>query len=147
MESATGRISAVRGANATVEVLSPLACRRCAAGKGCGAGIFQDATRTREIQIQIPLHMTVSVGDDIELAIASRHLLRAAVLAYALPLAAMLGSLGVFWVLSENASDGQAVVVAIFGLVSGLLLSRRLLKRESICEQFVPVIGAVPDVG
>jgi len=147
MESATGRISAVSGANATVEVLSPLACRRCASGKGCGAGIFQDAGKTREIQVEIPLHMTVRVGDNIELAIASRHLLRAAMLAYALPLIAMLASLGVFWALSENASDGRAVVVAIFGLVSGLLVSRRLLKQESICEQFVPVIGGVPDVG
>jgi sigma-E factor negative regulatory protein RseC len=146
MESANGRISALCGTSATVVVSSPLACRRCAAGKGCGAGIFQDAAQSRQICVEIPPDMVVQVGDNIEIAIASRHLLRAAMLAYALPLMTMLISLGALWALSDTPGDGQGIVIAVSGLAAGFAVSRWLLKQESVCEQFVPVIREEADV-
>ncbi len=145
MESAIGRISALHEQIATVEVESPVACKRCAAGKGCGAGIFQDADRPRQIQVEIPAGMTVRQGDTIELTIGPKFLLRAAMLAYGLPLITMITLLALAWLLSGNPGDGAGIVLAIIGLVIGLFVGRQILSRESICEQFVPSVGKVSD--
>jgi len=145
MESAIGRISALNEQIATVEVESPVACKRCAAGKGCGAGIFQDADRPRQIQVEVPAGMTVRQGDTIELTIGHKFLLRAAMLAYGLPLITMITLLALAWLLSGNPGDGAGIVLAIIGLVIGLFIGRQILSSESICEQFVPSFGKVSD--
>ena len=147
MESAIGRISTLRDRIATVVVESPVACKRCAAGKGCGAGIFQDTGKPHEIKIEIPAGMCVSDGDTIELTIGRKFLLRAAMLAYGLPLLAMVGFLGLAWMVAGNPGDGAGIVIAVSGLLVGLLIGRQILDRESICEQFVPSVGTDPDAG
>jgi len=147
MESAIGRISILDDRIATVVVESPVACRRCAAGKGCGAGIFQGADRNREVRVEIPVGMEVQEGDTIELMIGPRFLLRAAMLAYGLPLATMVLSLFLAWMLTGNPGDGLGVVLAVLGLAVGLVVGRRILNSESICEQFVPAVGRVSDAG
>ncbi len=120
---------------------SPLACRRCADGKGCGAGIFQAAEKPREIEILIPAGMSVSPGDSIALTIGPKFLLRAAMLAYGLPLAGMVLFAGIGWWMPDSMSDSAAVVLAITGLAVGLAVGRQILQRESVCAQFVPTIG------
>ena len=141
MESASGKISALNGAIATVEVASPLACQRCAAGKGCGAGIFQTAAKPRQIEVRIPPGMLVRRGDAIELMIGPKFLLRAAMLAYGLPLAGVVLFPGLAWLTIGSIADSAGIVLAIAGLAAGLLAGRQILRRESVCEQFVPAIG------
>lgn len=86
-------------------------------------------------------------GDTIELTIGPKYLLRAAMLAYGLPLVTMVLSLAMAWMLTGNPGDGVGIVCAALGLAAGLVIGRRILNRESICEQFVPTIGRVSDVG
>jgi sigma-E factor negative regulatory protein RseC len=143
MESAIGRISVLDQATATVVIESPLACRRCAEGKGCGAGIFQAGDRAREIRVTIPAGMQAREGDSIELAIGPEFLLRAALLAYGLPLASMLIFLSLAWMLSGNPGDGPGIALATIGLVVGIIAGRRILNRASICEQFIPIVTRV----
>lgn len=147
MESAFGRIIALSGRTATVSVESPVACRRCAAGKGCGAGILVGADVNRQIQVKIPPGMVVSEGESIELVIGPRFLLRAAMLAYGLPLLAMIVTLSLAWMLIGNPGDAIGVLLAAFGLVVGLVIGRRMLQQESICEQFLPSVGKAADAG
>ncbi len=146
MESAIGRISALDEQVATVVVESPVACKRCAAGKGCGAGIFPDGMRKREISVAIPEGMSVREGDAIKLTIGPKFLLRAAMLAYGLPLACMIAFLGLTWMLTGNPGDGPGIVIAILGLAVGLFVGRRILNQQSICDQFVPTIVSDSDV-
>ena len=147
MESAIGRISALNGVVATVEVDSPVACQRCADGKGCGAGIFQTAEQPRRIDVRIPPGMTVRRGDTIELTIGPKFLLRAAMLAYGLPLAGVVLFPGLAWLATGSIADNMGIVLAVAGLAFGLILGRRILQRESVCEQFVPAIGKSPGDG
>jgi sigma-E factor negative regulatory protein RseC len=145
MESAIGRISALDETVATVVIESPVACKRCAAGKGCGAGIFQSSDRKREIQIRIPVGMSLREGDPVELTIGPKFLLRAAMLAYGLPLIGMVAFPALARMVSGNNDDGPGIVLAILGLVVGLGIGHRMLSRASTCEQFVPSIGRVSD--
>jgi len=147
METATGRISALRGLDATVEVDSPVACQRCAEGRGCGAGIFQAAEQSREISVRIPADMKVREGDIVDLKIGPRFLLRAAALAYGLPLVTMVLLPGLAWLIMGTTPDSVGISLAIAGLAAGLFAGRYILRRESICEQFIPAIGRNPGVG
>lgn len=145
METATGKINALNGRTATVSVRSSSVCHRCAAGKGCGAGIFQSTDKPRYMQIELPEGMSLQIGDSIDLTIGGRHLLRAAVLAYGLPLITMLVSLLALQSFGVATDDASGVLAAVGGLLAGLVLGRALLKRESVCDQFVPTIGSSAD--
>ena len=145
METATGKISALNGRTATVIVTSASVCHRCAAGKGCGAGVFQAADKPRYMQIDIPDGMSVHAGDSIDLTIASRHLLRAALLAYGMPLLTMLGSLLAWQSFSTGPGDAGAILAAGAGLLAGHLIGRAWLAKESVCDQFVPSVVRSPD--
>jgi len=145
METVTGKINALNGRTATVAVISASVCHRCAAGKGCGAGLFQAADKPRNMQIEIPAGMDVRLGDNINLQIGTRPLLRAALLAYGLPLITMLVSLLLLQYAGADAGDATGILVAGGGLLAGLVIGRTLLGRESICDQFVPTIGRSAD--
>jgi len=145
METAIGKITAFDDRIATVVVDSAVACKRCAAGKGCGAGIFQDGSHKREIRLEIPAGMSLREGDTIELVIGPKFLLRAAMLAYGLPLSCMVLFPALVSMVAGNPGDGPGIALAVTGLGVGLLVGRRILNRASICDQFVPSIGTSDD--
>jgi positive regulator of sigma E activity len=111
------------------------------------AGIFQAAEKSREIEVRIPAGMMVRPGDTIELTIGPKFLLRAAMLAYGLPLAGVVLFPGLAWLTTGNIADNVGIVLAVAGLVAGLILGRQILQRESVCEQFVPAIRTGPGDG
>lgn len=145
METVTGKISALHGKTATVVVKSTAVCHRCAAGKGCGAGIFQSAEKPRHMQIEIPDGMSVRQGDSIDLQIGAGYLLRAALLAYGLPLITTLVTLLLLQTSGFGTRDAIGIVAALAGLSGGLAIGRVFLRRGSICDQFVPSIGSPAD--
>lgn len=140
MESAEGRISSIDGDVATVVVAAPLACARCAAGKGCGAGLLASTGGPKTLSVRMPAGVRLQVDDVVRLSIAPRHLLRAATLAYGLPLAGALGALAIAWIARADIGDAAGVVVALAGLVAGHLAGRWLLQRDAACEHFLPTL-------
>lgn len=146
METVTGKIAALHGRTATVAVKSASVCHRCAAGKGCGAGIFQSADKPRYMQIELPDGMSVRSGDIIDLRIGARYLLRAALLAYGLPLITMLVTLLMLQLSGFGTRDVVGIVASGAGLLGGLVIGRAFLRRDSICDQFIPTIGSSADV-
>ena len=141
MESETGLVVAVSGDTATVEVTSPIACRRCASGKGCGAGLL-DTGRPRAIDVKIPLDSELTRGDAVTLVVDSRQLLRAALFAYGLPLAGLLLFAGLATLLWPGAGDAEAAGFGFAGLVGGAIISRWRLGRNAstACARFRPVV-------
>lgn len=141
MESVAGKISAVDDHRVTVAVQSAIACRRCAAGKGCGAGILQSTHDLRHVRIELPPGLSASVGDRVELSIEPKYLLRAALLAYGVPLSSMLVVLLAVQALPVPINEAAAVGLALVGLVAGVMAGRSLLRKDSVCAQFIPTIS------
>ena len=140
METAVGRVEAVRDDRITVVVDSPVACRRCASGKGCGAGLLTGTERVRRIDVSAPPGMRLAVGDAVTLSLSPGHLLRAASIAYGLPLLTLVAAVGVSRLAGSGTSETAAIAAAIIGLVAGIVTSRRILGRRRACEHFVPAI-------
>ncbi len=90
----------------------------------------------------VPLEpdMTVNVGDQVSLSLASGSLLRATMLAYGMPLAGLLLAAGVA-LLSER-SDGESIVWALAGTLAGFLLARRQLRRDHCLSTLQPRLGS-----
>ena len=116
-------------------------CARCAAGKGCGAGLLTGRDRSRLIDVNVSPGMDLKVGDEVKLTLAPSHLLRAATLAYGLPLCAVIIALGAAWFMNRALNDVAAVFVAIGALIAGVLLGRQFLNRDGCLKNFVPTVS------
>lgn len=141
MDSPVGRIVSVAPGHATVLVDAALVCARCAAGKGCGAGLLTGASRSRLIDVSVTPGMDLKPGDDVRLTLAPSHLLRAAVLAYGMPLAGVIIALGIAWIMSRTLNDVLAVTLAICGLVAGALFGRHFLNQDDCLKNLVPTVS------
>ena len=125
-----------RSAVVAVEVAS--ACPRCAAGKGCGAGLMAGTGAKRQVQARVRDGLNVAVDDVVEISLAPDNLLRAAVIVYGSPmLGAATGALVAFGL---SLSDGVSAMAALLGLSLGLAASRWQLRQASCLSRFVPTI-------
>jgi len=143
MENLQGKIISIardaHGAHAIVDVDAGVICPRCAAGKGCGAGIFGATGRARRVEAIFSSDSQFSVGDTVNLTLGSRNLLQASIIVYGWPLfgaasAAAMAQLAGF-------ADTGAVVAALLGLASGAVLARLRLANKACLTQFVPVVS------
>lgn len=140
METAIGRVSSVHGDIITVVVDAPVACRRCAAGNGCGAGLLGSTDAERRLDVAAPANLSVDVGDKVTLTLAPRSLLRAAAIAYGLPLFSLVAAASLAWLSGADPDSLAAIVIVAIGLVTGVTISRVLLNRGSACQEFIPAI-------
>jgi len=127
---------------ATVTVSRLVACARCAAGKGCGAGLLSGNPAPAEFQVQIPDSMALRVGDQVTLELSPDNLLKASFLVYGLPLVGVLTMLIIGWVVAGPLSDVVAIALAVAGLLTGCVAGRARLGQNRCLEQFVPRISS-----
>jgi sigma-E factor negative regulatory protein RseC len=123
---------------ATVAVEPASACARCAAGRGCGAGLLQKG-RTRLIRVRVADGLDLAPGDCVRLELKPLHLLRAAWLAYGLPLLAMVMSVAAATAMAGPVSDIGVMAFGAAGLAAGLIAGRRILRREGCLQHLTPV--------
>lgn len=120
------RILRVAGDTAWVHCESQAGCARCAAGEGCGAGLFAKLLRGRlqEMPVTLPESMAgeLSAGDWLLLGLSVSAVQAAAFLLYGLPLAGLLA--GVIGGAMVPGGDAGALAGAIAGLGAGLLVAR-----------------------
>lgn len=126
------------GLRAVIEVDMQAVCPRCAEGKGCGAGIFAGAAKSRRIEAKIPQDLDVAVGDDVRISLAPEHMLRAAIIVYGLPLAGAASAALVAYRLGLG--DAGAAALALAGLGAGLWLGRLRLRRQGCLAKFTPTV-------
>ncbi len=141
MESPVGRIVSLADGHATVSVDAAAICARCAAGKGCGAGLLTGSNRSRLIEVQLSPGLGLNAGDEVKLDLAPANLLRAAFLAYGLPLGGIIIALAVAGSFDRTLDDQLAVVLAVGGLVGGVLLGRYYLNKDGCLKNLVPTIS------
>lgn len=142
METAMGRVCSVGDGKITVVVDAPVACRRCASGNGCGAGLLAGPGKPKTIDVDVPPGMTPAVGDQVALTLGSVQLLRAASITYGLPLLAMVASAWLASWVAAGPNNLAAIGIVAAGLAAGFAASRKILGRDAACRQFIPVIDA-----
>lgn len=151
LQSPEAIVVAVGPGHATVTVDAAAVCERCAAGRGCGAGLLASRNVPKVVDVRVGTGLVLEVGDRVQLTLAPANLLRAAWLVYGLPLIA-----GVIAVLIasriEPGNDLVAALSGLLGLAAGALLGRRAMYRKNGClRQFVPAVTARaarrPDTG
>jgi len=137
---APGGAAAARSAELDIEPVS--ACRRCAEGRGCGAGLLGSAAAglPKRLRLDVDERQHFEPGDDIVLEVPAHCLRRAAVNAYGLPLAGLLGGAllaAIIAVRTPASGDVTGIVCALAGLLAGVALSRLRLKRATLSDKLV----------
>ena len=138
MQSQEGTVIALEscadGPRALVEVDMAKACARCAAGKGCGAGL--GLTKSRRVEARVPPGADVHTGDTVRLVLAPNSMLQAAGIVYGLPLAAAAVAAALAYL--AGASEAAAALAAVAGLFAGLVLAKRRLR--GCLKNFTPEV-------
>jgi len=142
MESQSATVIAISGDRLTVRVDRAAACSRCAAGRGCGAGLLDSAGRPRVLELDAPLSCRLRPGDTVDLKMRSQDLLRASLLAYGVPLSAVLLTLAALKLTMPGVGDGPSMAAASLSLVTSFVGVRRWLRREPCVERLLPRIDA-----
>lgn len=146
MENLQGKIISIarddNGARAVVVVDAGIICPRCAAGKGCGAGIFGATDSARRVEAIFSNSLQLSVGDSVNLTLGSRNLLQASIIVYGWPLFAAASAAALAQL--AGLADTGAAVAALLGLAIGAALARLRLASKACLTQFVPVVTGHP---
>ena len=142
MEITRGRVIDVDLARsvprARVEVTAVPPCARCAAGKGCGAGLLGQSEATRCVDAFIGVGIRIDEGDDVRIALAPENLLRASWLVYGLPLCAGVVAAGLVYL--AGLGDLAALLALFAGMTVGIAAARRRLRSAACLRQFTPTI-------
>lgn len=124
------RVVSVEGPVARVACEDPASCGACGTGGRCALRWFASRRRAAlEIPARADDRIALRPGDEVVLSIEDGELLRAAVLAYALPLAGLLaGAIAARGL--AGAGEGGALVAGLGGAVIGGWLARTLARRK-----------------
>ena len=144
MDSPEGRIihlyADARPPRAVVEVVSSMRCARCAAGKGCGAGLLGGDERPRKVDARIKDQLEIQEGDRVSISLQPDDLLEAAKNADGLPLLGGLRAAGGAYL--AGLGDVPAAGATLLGLLGGFALGRRRLRDKDCLQRFTPVVTA-----
>lgn len=147
METIKGRVLSVDGTQGALRVLvevESVACARCAAGRGCGAGLATGGgSAARRLVAGAEPGIVLRPGDAVVLGLARRRLLSAAVHAWGLPLAGALSAAVLAGL--AGAGDGLAAVIALAGGGLGAVVARARVRSSECLGAMTPsVIGHLP---
>ena len=124
---------------AVVEVAAAVRCPRCAAGKGCGAGLLDGDSTPRHVNALLPGELALHRGDRVWLELAPGDLLQAALTAYGIPLLIMLLAGGGAYL--AGLGDLQAVMATLLGAGIGMAVARLRLRRGECLQRMTPRIA------
>lgn len=130
-----GTVIAVDSHHTLVRFADAGQCAACAAGKGCGAGIFNRLIQRGEPELRLAGPSGGSaprVGDQVLVGLEDGVLLRAAVITYGVPLLLLLGLVAaVPWLAAQaGLSDGLGEGLAVLAVVPAFLLLWRRRRRQ-----------------
>lgn len=142
MQTPTGTVVSLtdraEGLRAAIEVDAAVVCPRCAAGRGCGAGILGAGRATKRVEVLVDPGLRLRKGDKVGLQLAPESILRASVFVYGIPLLGAVAAAAVAYGLSLG--ELGSAFAAIAGLGAGLAVSRRRLRRADCLREFTPTV-------
>jgi len=140
MNEGIAHVVAVNGSVAWLEPEQTGSCGSCAASGSCGAkGIGTIASRLEFRRFKIDNDSNLFVGERVVVGIPDNALIKAAITAYAIPLATLLlsGALAQW----RFGSDLVTMMAMVAGLVLGLAFARagagRLLMKGDLAPRFL----------
>ncbi len=118
---------------ATIRVMPPSACERCAAGQGCGAGLFARLLRSKATELSLPVASGARVGQRVWLTLDERSLARQAWYWYGIPiisflLGAILPEMIGLQLTTALARDGISLLGGVLMMLTCWLIVRLKLK-------------------
>lgn len=120
------RVLRIDGATVWLEAEPQAACGACAAAGVCGMGrAGASGAKSRHFALANPGGL--AAGDRVVVGVTAGALLRAALTAYALPMAATIGA-GALAV-TANAGDATSMLAVAAGLFGGLICAQRIARR------------------
>lgn len=136
------RVLRVADGVAWVQCESQAGCARCAAGEGCGGGLFAKLLRNRlqELPVVLPAarERDPVAGERLLIGLSTSAVQSASMLMYGLPLAGLL--FGAIAASSLLANDLVACLGAALGMAGGLLLARACAARIAGGGRLQPVM-------
>lgn len=125
-----GRVVAVEAGAVWVETQRRGSCGQCEAQESCGAGVWQQALRSRTQRVRAQTAgLQPRVGDWVILGVAEGVVLRGALVLYLAPLAGLLAGALLGQALGQ--SEAASILGASAGLVLALLAVAWRQRRES----------------
>lgn len=138
---ARGRIVEVTGTHARVARPAAEACERCAAGQGCGGGLFARLIGSRVHEVRALVGADgVTPGDEVIVGLPESGLLAGAAAVYVVPLAGLLLGAVLAGVLLGVSSDLGVLAAGFAGFGAGLLWLLRYSRRAAADPRFEPRI-------
>jgi sigma-E factor negative regulatory protein RseC len=132
------------GPDALVRVDAPV-CARCAAGRGCGAGVFASARSGTTLRVAVDAGLSVSVGQRVTLALGESSLMRAALYLYGAPLLGLLLGAGISQAVLQSANDTVSLAAGAAGLAVGACAGAVLSRRDACMADIRPSIASCLD--
>jgi sigma-E factor negative regulatory protein RseC len=124
----TGVVTAVDGEFAWVETQPKSACGHCTVSNGCGTSVLAKWYSPKKNQVRVVNHLNLQPGAAAVLGVANDVLIKAAFIAYMLPLLAMISFAIVGSVSGMN--NIFVVISSLLGLMTGLWFARWLNNRS-----------------
>jgi sigma-E factor negative regulatory protein RseC len=126
--TAPARVVAVEPGQVWLEPMQGGSCGGCASSASCGSkGIGTLASRLEARRFAIPGRFDLRVGEVVEVGFAHSHLVKAAAVAYAVPL--LLALITAVLVQEYFAQDSLTLLGTLGGLLLGFVVSRLLAGR------------------
>lgn len=128
----------VNGDVAWVRCETQSGCARCAAGQGCGGGLFSRLLRGRLQELPVTTEIAVQPGDWVLIGLSTSAVQNASALLYGCPLAGLLAGTIIGSQLSPG--DATTLIGLAAGLAAGLVLAHRLATRLAGKSALQPVL-------
>lgn len=140
------RVVAVADGSALVEVPRQSGCSSCAHGGSCGTSVVAKLFGSgNAVRLRVRDRLGVAPGDEVVIGIRSPALVRASLIAYLLPLLALIGSSGAAD--AAGLGDVGAAAAGITGLAAGLWLTGLITGGTGVRATFRPVLLRQAEVG
>lgn len=115
---------------ATIRILPASSCAKCAAGNGCGAGLFSQLLRAKKVDIKVPVNVGLSVGQRVWLCLDDQYINKQAWYWYGLPvLGFILGASLPRWVfitVENSTADILSLMAGLTVMLFCWLVARRI---------------------
>lgn len=142
----SGHVVSIDGPWAMVETYQMSSCKTCSAKAGCGQQLLGSVFAGKRHLVKVSAQKFLSdlaIGDQVELAIDEKAMLKGSFLVYLLPLMLMIAGAVVAPMLVSTTGD----LPALMGAATGFILACSLLRGFSLSNannpQFQPVIHKI----
>lgn len=126
-------------------VTAKLKLKRYSACASCGK--CATTSESKDIIVEVDNTIGAKVGDRVEVNMETVNVLKAAFIAYTIPLAALLiGTVGAFYILSYMNINNIEVISGVVGLTFTLLSFLMLKKNDSKfreSKEYIPIVTRV----